>query len=314
MTGNDNDLAAQAKGRFVRARDWATSQWERFERTRPGRAIKRYNDARGNVLAGGIAYHGLMSVAAGLVIASTVAALVVDSAPGVRSALIEFGNRAIPGLFGDGGPDGGGLIDPANLEASSVTGLASAVALLVLLFSATRYFGSLRGGLRLMVGSEGGNPLTGKLRDFAAFAAMLLLPLIAAGLQVFVTSAASALGADSAQEAFWVRAAVVAVTLLTDAAFALVALILLGRAKGPWLRIAVVAVAAAVVIGAMRLASSQLLGSAGDNPLLAPFAGVVTVLVWVDLVSRVLLVSGAWIGSREGSTPASAADAEAARG
>ena len=311
MTGDQprTSAAAATRGRIARARDWATGQWERFERTRPGRAIQRYNESRGNVLAGGIAYHALMSVAAGLVIASTVAALVVDIAPGVRSDLIDFGNRAIPGLFGEGGADGGGLIDPANLEASSVTGLASAVALLVLLFSATRYFGSLRGGLRLMVGSDDGNPLTGKLRDIAAFASMLLLPLVAAALQVFVASAASALGADSATEAFWVRAGVVGATLLADAVFALIALELLGRAPGPWHRNLVVAVGAAVVIGAMRLASSQLLGSAGDNPLLAPFAGVVTVLVWVDLVSRVLLVSGAWIGSREGAAPPKPADA-----
>lgn len=305
MTAARQSPLARARGAVTRTREWGTHQWERFESTRAGIALERYNDSRGNVLAGGIAYHALMSVAAGLVIASTVAALVVDSAPRVRSALISFGNRAIPGLFGDGAADGGGLIDPNDLETSSVTGVASAVALLVLLFSATRYFGSLRGAMRLMVGADGGNPVTGKLRDFAAFGAIMALPLLAAGLQVFVASAASALGADSAAQAFWVRAAVVGAALLVDLLFAIVALELLGRAPGPWRRNVLIALGAAVLIGIMRLASSQLLGSAGDNPLLAPFAGVVTVLVWVDLVTRVLLVAGAWVGSRDAAAKAS---------
>lgn len=268
---------------------------ERFEATRPGRAVERYSRGRGNVLAGGVAYSALLSVGAAVVVGSTVAAVAVGRAPSLRDALLRFLDRAIPGVVDTGTSDG--LISASSLSASPVTGLVSVLAVIIGLNTATRYAGALRAATQTMLGNESRSPLHGKARDVVALAALGLTALLAAALQIAAASATAWLGADQAGRTWVVRAVAFTLVLGVDALFVFVALAVLGRAERPYRRLVPAAAAAAIGIAVLRSLSTLVLGASLGNPVLAPFAAVVTVLVWVDLVTRLVLLAAAWVGA-----------------
>ncbi len=267
-----------------------------FRATRAGAAVGRYSELRGNVLAGGVAYHALLSIGAAVVVGSTFAALVVGRAPSARDAMLRFLDRAIPGIV-NSGSGGSGLIDASSLSASPVTGVVSAVALIVGLNTASRYVGALRSATQAMLGIEKGSPLHAKARDAAALGVLALMALLAAAVQVAAASVATWIGVENDGRTWMVRAVAIVVTFAVDGAFVFVALTLLGRAGRPYRRLLPATAAAATAIALLRSASTLVLGAAISNPVLAPFAAVIAVLVWVDLVTRIVLVAAAWIGA-----------------
>ena len=56
---------------------------------------------------------------------------------------------------------------------------------------------------------------------------------------------------------------------------------------------------AAVGTTVLQIFSTQLLASAGRNPILAPFAIIIGLLIWFNLVSQVYLICAAWVAVRE---------------
>ncbi len=49
----------------------------------------------------------------------------------------------------------------------------------------------------------------------------------------------------------------------------------------------------------LQVFSTELLAGAGRNPILAPFAIIIGLLIWFNLVSQVYLVAAAWSAIRE---------------
>ena len=56
---------------------------------------------------------------------------------------------------------------------------------------------------------------------------------------------------------------------------------------------------AAVGTTVLQIFSTQLLASAGKNPILAPFAIIIGLLIWFNLVSQVYVICAAWVAIRE---------------
>jgi membrane protein len=56
---------------------------------------------------------------------------------------------------------------------------------------------------------------------------------------------------------------------------------------------------AAVGTTVLQVFSTELLAGAGRNPILAPFAIIIGLLIWFNLVSQVYLVSAAWSAIRD---------------
>lgn len=274
----------------------------RFDETRAGRMIIRYGDHNGNVLAGGIAYYSLISIAAGLVIAATVISVLAEYLPGVRETFFNVLSNAVPGVVGEGE---GALVSRTMKLASPVTGVVGLLALFIGFNRAARFVGGLRAAVVSMLGREGGNPLQGKLRDFLALLAIAVIALAGVLIQVIASRAASwlvdVMGSDSLSE--WVlRIPALAVGLVVDMLFVAMALVVLGRARGPLRKIMPVLFAAAVVIGILRVASSALVGSAADNPVLGPIAAVITLLIFVDFTTRAILMAAAWLGTHRNAS------------
>lgn len=285
---------------------WVSARWRsafrkwrrhktRFDRTRVGRTLERYGLYNGNVLSGGIAYYSLASIAAGLVIGATVASLLAQAVPSLRERIFTFVGSLVPGIVGSDG-----LVKADSSLVSPLAGLVGIFALLALANTATRFLGALRTGTRTMLGRRSGNAFEAKARDISALAAIVLMVVLGLGLQVAGSRAATwiADNSDIAWVQTWVvRVPAVAVGLLVDMLFVAVALVVLGRVRAKWSRLWPVLLVSAIVVGILRQASSAVVASAVDNPVLGPFAAVVTLLAFVQLTTRVILYAAAWLGA-----------------
>jgi len=156
-----------------------------------------------------------------------------------------------------------------------------------------------------MLGRRSGNAFEAKARDVSALAAIVLMVVLGLGLQVAGSRAATwiANNSDIAWVQTWVvRVPAVAVGLFVDMLFVTVALVVLGRARAKWGRLWPVLFVSAIVVGILRQASSAVVASAVDNPVLGPFAAVVTLLAFVQLTTRVILYAAAWLGAGRAPT------------
>ena len=273
----------------------------RLQRTRIGRANARFGAAGGGVLTGGIAYSAVFSVFATLTIGFTVFSAVLGGDHALRSRVVSTVSSSLPGLIDTG--DGRGAISPESLTLTTGFNVAGGVAVVVLVLSAISWMAALRTGLRAVLGLPpgGANAVVGKLRELAGLAALSAGVLVSAALSLVLTSAvhwilgAIGLGADAA----WAVVAVGAlISLVVDAlAFALLVVVLAG-AHPPRRDLLAGSLLAGAGLGVVRqLGTSVVAGAVGRNALLASFAVIVTLLVWVNLVARIVLVSAAWVAT-----------------
>ena len=77
-------------------------------RTRVGRALIRYGTARGALMAGGIAYTGMFSIFAALVIGMSIMMAMIGNRPAFRAAVVSSVDSLLPGVLDTG--DGQGLV------------------------------------------------------------------------------------------------------------------------------------------------------------------------------------------------------------
>lgn len=268
-----------------------------FAGTRVGRANARFGSAGGGVLTGGIAYATLFSVFAALTLGFSIFMAVLGDNEALRTAVVRAVGSALPGVVDTG--DGDGLVDPTTLRLSTGFTLAGAIALVTLVMSALSAVDALQTGLRAMVGvTASGNVVLGRLRQLAATAGLALTVLLASALTLGVTALAQALlgalGWSGGTEVL-VRVLAPLVSFVVDAGLFVLLLRVLTSVRPARRDLLGGALIAAVGLGATRmLGTSVVAGSVAGNPLLAPFAAIVVLLVWVNLGARILLMAAAW--------------------
>jgi len=280
----------------VVARVKALLAW--WQQTRPARANARFGAAGGGVLTGGIAYSALFSVFAGLTIGYTIFMRVLGGDALLRQRVLATVSTSLPGLIDTGGSTG--VLKPDDLVVSAGLNIAGIVAVVVLLLSATACMAALRTAVRAMFDERGagGNAVVGKLRELAGFAGMAIAVLVSAVLSIVVTTAASwVLGLVGLSEGsgFVVRVLGIAVAFVVDAAIFVLVVVVLADLHPPARDLRRGALIAAVGVGAVRvLGTSVVAGSAGNNALLASFAVLVTLLIWINLIARIVLLAAAY--------------------
>ncbi|WP_245605991.1 YihY/virulence factor BrkB family protein [Promicromonospora kroppenstedtii] len=273
--------------------------WARWEATRPGRALSRFNTANGAVLSGGMAYAALFSLFAALAIGYTVFVRVLGGDADLRVAVLDQIDTWLPGLVDTGH---GGVLSPADLVISTGLSWTSAVAALVLLWSATNFMGALRTSVRAMFGetNDHGNPVTDRLRQLLGFVLLGVGVLVTAAASVAVSAAVpwtlESLGLDGGAVSFAVRAGGALVTLALDAVVVAAVVRYVGGVRTEWRELMYGSLAVGVVAGGLRYLGTEVISNAATrNALLASFAVVVTILVLVNLLARVLLMACAWM-------------------
>ncbi|MDQ0371853.1 YihY/virulence factor BrkB family protein [Cellulomonas humilata] len=277
------------------ARGKALFLW--WKHTRPGRASARFRARSGGVLSGGIAYAALFSVFAALTISYTTFIAILGDNEELRERVMVAVDTTYPHLLDTG--DGEGALDPESLELSSSLTIAGIVAVVVLLLSAIAAMTALRRAVRAMFAAElGGNPMLGKARDLGGFVGLVFAVLLSAVLTTGVGTVASwlldTLGLDGLTTVV-LRALGILVAFVVDAAIFLLVVKVLADEHPPRRDLIGGAVIAASGLAVVRLLGTTVVaGSVSKNPLFTSVAVLVTLLVWVNLIARIVLLAAAW--------------------
>lgn len=271
--------------------------FEWYKSTRIGRTMARVGTAKGNLLAGGIAYAAIFSLFAALAIGWTVFMAVLGGNEELRNQLVDTVNRSLPGILDDG--SGNGLIRPEDLVLETALTPTSIIAFLILVWSAIATMTALKASIRRMFGmvSLPENFLFKKLRDLVGFIVLALSTLVTSAASLAANSLGSRvfdwLGVDGPFTEFLLRAG----TFLLGAAVDVAVFVFLFRffagLRVPRRDLLLGATLGAVGTSVIRVVGTSVIG-VSDNPLLTSATALVTILLWVNLVSRIALVAAAF--------------------
>ncbi len=267
-------------------------------RLRLVRAYLVYSGRRGPMLADSVTYRTLFSVFAGVLIGFSFAALWLAGNPDALAALVRSVDSVIPGLVG-----ADGLIDVESIQAPEGLTVAGILGSIGLLGAAIGAVGSLRSALRQIadVTTEDTFIVWVLLRNLALAVGIGVALAAAAGVTFLATAGLAVvrdwlgISADSWITGIltWLVSTLVVLALDTAvvaAAFALLSGVRVRRAT--LLRGALLG---GVGLVALQQLSGLFVGGAGGNPLLATFAALIALLLWLNLSSQVILIAGAYI-------------------
>lgn len=269
---------------------------------RPVRAALLYSERRGPMLADSVTYRALFSVFAGVLLGFSIAALWLAGNPDAWRAIIDAVQAAVPGLIGDDG-----VIDAKDLRAPASLSVAGLVSLVALIGAALGAIGSLRTAIRVIAGTVQSDILwiwvivRNLLLGLGIGVAFVLAAALTFIGQLGATWVADLLGlpSDSPAVAVTVRLLSLVVVFALDAALIVGAFLLLSgvrpAARSLW---------AGALLGAFGLIvlqelSGLFVGGATSNPLLASFASLLALLIWLNLSTQVILVACAYIVTAE---------------
>lgn len=264
----------------------------------PVRAVLRYSESRGPMLADSVTYRALFSIFAGVLLGFSVAALWLAGDPQAWGALVEAVDRTVPGLVGEGG-----LIDVDKITAPAGLSIAGVVSLVGLVGAAIGAIGSLRLALHAIAETP-----TDDLAWYWVILRNLALAIgvgAALGASAVVTVVGTAgigimadavgLRSDDPLIVFGGRSLAIVVTFVLDALVIAVLFRLLSGVRPPARSLWAGALLGAVGLTVLQTLSGLFVGGASSNPLLTSFASFIALLLWMNLSSQVILIASAYI-------------------
>ncbi|WP_051298843.1 YihY/virulence factor BrkB family protein [Arthrobacter castelli] len=277
----------------------ATLMWllAKVNTLKPMRSFKLYAQRHGPLMAAGISYNMFFAVAAMLVAGFSILSIVAAGNREFQQLIVSGIDRQVPKLIDTGE---GGLATPEQLfSTGGALSITLVISTLTMLYTALRWISSLREGMRgvfdllpLQL-----NVVLAKLKDLGTLVILAIAMVVTLGVGVVANTLLDTiidllnLGAFAG---VLTQVAGTLVMLLLDMVVAVIMFRLASGIKMPRLAIFQASLLAAIGSTVLRTFSTQLLGSAGDNPLLAPFAVILGLFVWFFLLSQVYLISTAW--------------------
>ncbi|MEO5316056.1 YihY/virulence factor BrkB family protein [Pseudarthrobacter sp. CC12] len=285
---------------------------------RPMRAFQHYNLQHGPLLSAGIGFRMFFSITGLLTTGFSVAGLVLRGQPALLDTIISSVATSAPGLLKVNG--GEGLVDPKDLLDPNGLGWTALISAVVTVVTSLGWINGLRDGLRgvlqlppLMV-----NPILMKLRDSGTLLLLGIALVISAGASlVFGTAAgwvSDFLHLSDALAGPLTTSVKIVVPLVLNWVTALVMFRLAAGLKLSRQALLEGTILAAVGTTVLQIFSTELLGGASRNPILAPFAIIIGLLIWFNLVSQVYLVSAGWSAVREADLESGSAPRKAILG
>lgn len=262
------------------------------------RAYLLYSERRGAMLADSITYRALFSVFAGLLLGFSVAAIWLAGNPEAWKAILQAIDSAVPGLVG---PDGV-VKDPTAIEPAGFS-VAGVISLVALIGAALGAIGSLRTAVRSIAGTV--------LDDMFIVWVMLRNLGLAIGIAVAFVAAAAVtflarigievitgllgLPAESVGAAWGIQIVSLLVVYALDVVLIFGIYRLLSGQRAPARVMWGGALIGGIGLLVLQELSSLFVGGATSNPLLASFASLLALLIWMNLSTQVILISCAYI-------------------
>jgi membrane protein len=279
------------------------NRWWRWVTTlKPYRVWIQFSHNDGNLRTAGMSYQSLFAVFAALWVAFSVAGYWLTSNPGLFNALVSIINDAVPGLIGTS-VDEGVISKEALLSLATTFGWTSIIAFVGLLWTAVAWLYYTRQAVRAMfdLGRDERNYALQKISDFGLALVFGVILIFSAAVSVLTTEAISVLLDlfGISPTSFWPTllarvigfAVSIALNFFTLAAMYRV----LSRVVIPWRSLAVGSLLGAISLSGLGALGGLLIGGATKNPLLATFAVFIGLLIWFNLICRMILLAAAWI-------------------
>ena len=269
----------------------------------PVRAYTHYLRQRGPLLSAGIGFRMFFSITGLLATGFSIAGLVLSEHPALLDQIIKSVAAAAPGLLQVDGSEG--LVDPYQLLNPTSLGWAAGIAAVVTVFTSLGWISGIRDGVRGMMrlGPLVMNPILQILKDVGTLLLMgVALVVSSAASLIFGTAAgwvAEQLGLDPVVAGPLTTSITILVPLLLGWGTALIMYRVAAGLKPARRSLLEGTTLAAVGATVLQIFSTQLLASAGKNPILAPFAIIIGLLIWFNLVSQVYVICAAWVAIRE---------------
>ncbi len=256
------------------------------------RAFGRYQADAGDRQAAAVTFFGFLSFFPILALAASILSYAVgdDAVPTV----VDQVNSYAPGLAEQ-------LKLRDILTDNSKAGAAGLIGLVGLLYSGLGWVDALREAIRTIWhhNVKAGNLLVKKAKDVVILAGLGVTVLLSIGISA-ATGAASSFFLDQvglgdsqvATAATWVLGVVLGI--ITSGALFLFLFWRLPKVPSPFRRVVKGALLAAVLFELLKRAGAFYIERTTQNPLYGSFAVVVGLLIWINIVSRMLLICAAW--------------------
>ena len=281
--------------------DRAMTVWEKVQNSRLFRVNKRYGTARGALLAGGISFSALFSIFAALALGWTAFTLTLGGNDELRETVIGAVNDAMPGIIST--PEADGLVSPDQLMVSTALNPGSIIAVGVLLWTASSVMNNLRLSIQAMFGitQPPENFLKGRLlKPIVGFVTLAVAVLVTAVASIMVNTLGSQvldlLGIEGRTGTYLLRGGTLLASFLIDMAVFVMLIRFTASVRAPRRDLLSGAAIGALGSGVLRLLGTSAVGAV-DDPLLASFAAIGTLLLWVNLLARLMLYVSAYIAN-----------------
>ena len=288
--------AKRWRTRYERAVEWGKQQ-------RPYRTFDRFSDIGGNIVSAGMAYQALFATFAALWLGFGIFGILLRERPALQLATVEYINTLVPGLIADGTAQG--AVSLSMLLSTRTLDWTSGLAALALLWVSVSWFTGTRRAVRLIFALPRAysTAVRMKVRDALLAVAFGIAILLSAALSVVGTQLLHGLFVRfGVSEPEWLFAGVTNITALAAMiAFDMLVLmaiirVLAGVTVERFNLIGGTAMGAGA-LAIIKVLGSALLGGATSNPLLASFAILIGLLIWFNLIARVVLLTAAWVAS-----------------
>lgn len=261
------------------------------------RALQRFADVQGSLLAAGITYYGFLALFPLAAVAYGVLSVLVLLMPALETGVKDL----LP-------PELAATIDLSQLAAAGVT--AGLIGLGVMIYAGVRLVAALRRALTVVFG---GSPrevpfVRGVVRDLLTLVALGLCLLAAVAATALTTVVGSfidrLLGPGTTLDVWLVRLLALLVSLVTLWAM-FTAIYGLLPSPRPGRRVAMRGALLGAVGGqVITQVGAMIIASASRNVVYGTFTITVGLLAWIAYASRWVLLAGSWTATADRSVPA----------
>lgn len=273
-----------------------------FHSTHLGRALAQFNGGHATLLSGGITYTALFSLGAALTIGWTFFMATLGNNPRLRASTIDAINSTLPGLLDQNGKKG--ILAPEALILDTGWNLTSITALLLLLLAALGVMSALRTATWAMfrLPEPTSNAVVARLRDLLGFVtlggATLLTAVGSAVAVVFSERLLDLLSlGGNAAAGFLIQLGTLLVSALVDALILWVLVRQVAAVEVPRRHLLSGIGLGVLGLTVLRVAGTSFLRTPANNPLVASFKALATLLLWINFAALVYLFICAWMAT-----------------
>lgn len=257
---------------------------------------EHYTEVNGSVLAAGATYFGFLSFFPILALAFYVAGKVSEVYADATDAVSEAITSVLPGIIADDPTSGKITLDQIQ-DAANIAGI---IGLIGVLYSGLGWLSGLRGALVTAFGvpsSEKPNFVIGKLSDLATLALVGIVMVMSVGISGAVGGFADDIldwvGMPGVLGSVLLRVVTVLLGLVASTVLFYAIYRLLPKPDIPASAVWRGAIFGAVGFEALKALVIYVLGSVGGSPF-APLALSITLVVWINYISRLTVYGAAW--------------------